>query len=162
MITLIFAFPVRGQIPEDLSAGMRVKAKGIVINSSTIRAEEIEILLQKFGQDKVKGAILGVDPEARTITLSGLKIVATEDTRIENAADVSEFRPGHRLKAKGSYMDGELEAEMLKLKKDKSDKTDQLKLEGPVTQVDHSNNTIIVMGIKMMVTHQTKFEQERP
>ena len=163
---LAFVLPVQAQIPDTLRAGTRVEVEGRGVGAGSVRAEEVEIQSQRGGKDTLKGSVRTVDPGAQTLTVAGVKIVASAATLLEGPdrepVPFSEFRPGQRLKAEGVFgQDGHFAAERLSVRKEKSEKADEVALEGPVQQVDPGSKTFMMFGVTVTVTPRTAFQRER-
>jgi hypothetical protein len=163
---LVFVLPVQAQLPDTLQAGTRVEVEGKGAGTGSVRAEEVEIQSQRGGKDTLKGRVRTVEPEARTLTLAGVKIVASDATLLEGPdrepVSFSEFRPGQRLKAEGVFgQDGLFAAERLTVRNERSEKADEVVLEGPVQQVDPGSQSFTVFGVRVMVTPRTALQRER-
>jgi hypothetical protein len=163
---LAFVLPAHAQIPDTLLAGTRVEVEGKGAGTGSIRAEEVEIQSQRGGKDTLKGSVRTVDPASQTLTVAGVKIVASDATLLEGPdrepVPFSEFQPGQRLKAEGVFgQDGHFTAERLSVRKEKAEKADEVAFEGPVQQVDPGSKTFTVFGVTVMVTPQTAFQRER-
>jgi len=162
---LAFVLPVQAQIPDTLQAGTRVEVEGRGAGAGSVRAEEIEIQSQRGGKDTLKGSVRTVDPETQTLTVTGVKIVASAATLLEGPdrepVSFSAFRPGQRLKAEGVFgQDGHFAAERLSVRNERAEKADEVVLEGPVQQVDPGSKTFTVFGVTVMVTPRTAFQRE--
>ena len=130
----------------------------------TVVAEGVEIVAGAEGEDGLKAVIETVDPEAKTLTALGIKIVASDATVLQGEryerVSFSAIRPGRRVSAKGTFRgDATLVASKLRISPEKPERARDVTLEGPVQQVDSGSTSFAVLGVTVMLTPQTKIER---
>src|SRR5207247_481079 len=118
---LAAAPPAPAAVPRDLHAGVRVRLQATMTRPRTVVAEGVEIVAGAEGEDGLKAVIETVDPEAKTLTALGIKIVASDSTVLQGERDervsFSAIRPGRRVSAKGTFRgDATLVASKLSLR----------------------------------------------
>ena len=161
---LAAAPPAPDAVPRDLHAGVRVRLQATMTRPRTVVAEGVEIVAGAEGEDGLKAVIETLDPEAKTLTALGIKIVASDATVLQGERDervsFSAIRPGRRVSAKGTFRgDATLVASKLRIRPEKPENARDVTLEGPVQQVDSGSTSFAVLGVTVMLTPQTKIER---
>ncbi len=156
--------PAPDAVPRDLHAGVRVRLQATMTRPRTVVAEGVEIVAGAEGEDGLKAVIETVDPEAKTLTALGIKIVASDATVLQGESyervSFSAIRPGRRVSAKGTFRgDATLVASKLRIRPEKPEKARDVTLEGPVQQVDSGSTSFAVLGVTVMLTPRTKIER---
>src|SRR3989442_14187259 len=123
-------------VPRDLHAGVRVRLEATMTRPRTVVAEGVEIVAGAEGEDGLKAVIETVDPEAKTLTALGIKIVASDATVLRGESQerlpFSAIRPGRRVSAKGAFRgDTHLLASKLRIRPDNTEKGRSVKRAGP-------------------------------
>src|SRR5437016_11031901 len=103
---LAAAPPAPDAAPRDLHAGVRVRLQATMTRPRTVVAEGVEIVAGAEGEDGLKAVIETVDPEAKTLTALGIKMVASDATVLQGESyervSFSAIRPGRRVSAEGT------------------------------------------------------------
>jgi hypothetical protein len=150
----------RAVLPDDLRVGAVVDVEGKPIDARTVIATEVEVQPGMLPDPQIKGVISAVDPAARSMTISGVKVVANPEAVIEDPADApmefSRFAVGKRGKAEGEFANGVLKADEVSLKDTKPGKENEVGITGQITSVDRAAETFVVLGIRVRVTPQTQ------
>lgn len=69
---------------DALTAGMRIKTKGKLLDGRRFQPEKIKVKSRTPDEmDELESTITAIDPHARTITLLGFRIACGEDCEIE-------------------------------------------------------------------------------
>jgi hypothetical protein len=157
---LAAASPAPAAVPRDVHAGVRVRVAGTMTRPKTVAAEGVEIVAGAGGADGVKAVIEAVDPEAKTLTALGIKVVASDATVLQGGVSFSAIRPGQRVSAKGTFRsDATLIASKLRVRPEKPEKAREVALEGTVQKVDSGSTSFAVLGLTVVLTPQTKIER---
>jgi hypothetical protein len=149
-------------LADDLRVGAVVDVEGNPLDAKTVIATEVEVQPAMVPDMQIKGVITEVNHAARTMTISGVKVVANPDAVIEDPADApmefSKFAVGRRGKAEGEFKNGVLHANELSLKETKPGKENEVGITGQISSVDRAAETFVVLGLSVMVTPQTMVE----
>ena len=151
-------------MPDDIRVGARVELEGRSLNDVTVMAMEIEGSAATVGDDNIKGVIQAGDQPNRSITISGIEVVANSDASVEDELnepmDFSDFTAGSRGKAEGKFAGGVFLAHRMKLKKMKEGVETEIDLGGVVTKVDRAGDSFTLLGIEVLTTPRTVVEVE--
>jgi hypothetical protein len=165
----------RGQGPKNggaldrlatLKVGQWVHIEGAARADSAGRCDELRILTGDFLDDDwaLKGLVGGLKAAKRELTVAGLSVRVTEDTRFDSPTrtfrQFSDMRNGQLVEVEGTYRSGML------LAKEVDDETDeiarhpwarsQIMIVGRIERVDSRKRLLWAMGMVFEVTEKTR------
>ena len=162
-ITLSMIAPAAWAVlPDDIREGTFVELEGNVVSDKLVMAMDIEVTNAVQGDAAVKGKIISFDAAARTINISGIDVVAAPDALVQDEEnlpmDFSGFIIGRRGKAEGTFNDGVLTANRVKLKRIKEGRENEIDLSGSATKINRKGESFTVLGVEVLITPTTVVE----
>ncbi len=147
----------------DLTAGKFVEVKYFIQNDLFV-ATKVKVKSEKNdeGEDDYDGIISQKNDIAKSIVVDGKAIFVKNTTKIEVNEAVATFADlivGQKVEVDTILTDGKLVATKIKVEnQDSEDENDTEKVKGTISTINSSDNTIIVDGLVIAVTDNTKIE----
>ncbi|RMF97582.1 MAG: hypothetical protein D6734_01890 [Candidatus Schekmanbacteria bacterium] len=147
----------------DLSAGKFVEVK-YYIDGDLFYATEIEVKNKKKSEneDDLNGLITQKNEIAKSIVVDGKAIFINNDTEIrvnDSIASFSDLAIGQKVEVDVLLTDNKLVATKIKVESQESeDEKDAEEVKGIIDKIIKSNNEIVVDGIVIAITPDTKIE----
>ncbi len=149
-------------MPDDIRDGAFIEIEGNILTEKLVMAMDVEVRNAVVGDAVIKGIISKFDPVARTITISGVDVVAAADALVQTADDVpmefTDFVVGRRGKAEGTWENGIITAHRVKLKRIKPGRENEIDLAGTATNVNRKGDSFMLLGIEVLLTPTTVVE----
>ncbi|RUO20903.1 hypothetical protein CWE08_07315 [Aliidiomarina iranensis] len=146
----------------DLIDGFFVKVEGTDFDgdTQTLVAESIENkndndIDADIDEVKAAGIVRDYDAEAGTFRLNRFTVVVNDATEFDDGT-IETLANGVIVKVEGEYVDGQLVAEEVEFKAQKSD----TKTEGQVTDINTDARSFTVNGLVFTVNQNTRYEDD--
>lgn len=151
-------------MPDDIRDGAYIEIEGNVISDKLVMAMDVEVRTAVVGDAVVKGIISEFDPTARTIVIGGVNVVAADDALVQTEDNVpmefSDFVIGRRGKAEGTWANGIITANRVKLKRIKPGRENEIDLAGTAMNVNRKGESFMLLGVEVLMTPTTVVEVE--
>jgi len=166
-VSLLAAAAWAGPAPRttaDMKVGQMVEIEGRALGAQMVLADEVEV--QRFaGPAKFEGAIQAVDADAKTVTVLGIEVRVSPETRLElddgNLFEFSEFKTRQVIEVQGTLEDnGAFAASEIEFVDEIDVRPQHASLESPIQEVDGDANTMVVLGVKVKLTPTTEIEAQ--
>ena len=113
-------------------------------------------------EDEFEGIISQKNDIAKSIVVEGKAIFADSDTEITISDTISAFSDlivGQKVNVETIFTGGKLVASKIKVEnQDSEDENDTEEVKGTITKINHPDSTIIVDGLVISVTDNTKID----
>jgi len=166
-LLLIAAVAWAGPAPRnagEMEVGMMIEVEGRALGARMVLADEIEVL-RFAGASKFEGAIQAIDAETKAVTVLGIKVVTSADTRFEQPGgmplEFAALKQGQVIEVKGAPggTDG-FAASKLEIVEEMDIRANHATLEAQIEEVDASANSVVMLGVKVKLTPKTEIEAE--
>lgn len=153
---------------DDLALGVKVEVKGELDANQVLVLEEVsfrEVASERSGRIEIKADVEAIDVVKQTVTILGLSVQTTQSTQFLDKRDamipfgLQDLSLGDRIEISGFFdlATDTLMAEVLRREQQDS----QVKLTGPVDNVDADVGTFSLFGITVLTDKDTVYEDEK-
>jgi len=141
-----------------LARGLTVKIWGRMLENGTLFADEIE--MRRSGSQeliKLEGAVEGVDEASNTLTVLGVPVRVSRNTKIElggwQYGWFHDIAVGHGIEAVGIPLaDGSMVASYVRVQRG-----NDVELEGPLDWIEGSRRVVGVLGVHVVTSPLTRY-----